>query len=98
MNHLLDPSRVLRLGSRVCHKKHLQLLVDSTMKWENAQKILFPKVRNCLEKIGSGEVLPKEKVTGTILYLGMVWKYVKIFYSLSAALKERSINRQEPAC
>ena len=43
VNHLLDPSRVLRLGSRVCHKKHLQLLVDSTMKWEKAQKILFPK-------------------------------------------------------
>ena len=56
------------------------------MNWESAQHILFPKVRECLQKINSGEILPKENVSGTIAYLEMAWRYIEIFYSLSASL------------
>ena len=59
------------------------------MNWESVQRILFPEVRVCLQKINSGEILPKENVSGIIAYLEMTWRYIEIFYSLSASLVER---------
>ena len=62
------------------------------MNWESAQRLLFPRVRECLEKIYSGVIQPRENVIGTRFYLYMVWKYVEIFYSSKATLKERIEN------
>eukprot|EP00112_Aurelia_sp_Birch-Aquarium-sp1_P026516 Seg944.3 transcript_id=Seg944.3/GoldUCD/mRNA.D3Y31 product="hypothetical protein" protein_id=Seg944.3/GoldUCD/D3Y31 len=62
------------------------------MNWESAQRHLFPKVRECLEKINSGSIQPQENVNGTLFYLEMTWRYVEIFYSLSATLEERISN------
>ncbi len=54
------------------------------MNWESAQRMLFPKVIAALKKINNGE--PQENVNGTIVYLRLVWYYVKLFYSLEASL------------
>ena len=63
------------------------------MNCESAQRVLFPKVRDCLSRINSGEVLPQKKnVSGTVAYLNMTWRYVEIFYSLSLCLIERTTN------
>ena len=62
------------------------------MNWESAQCLLFPKVRECLQKIQSGAVQPQENVIGTLAYLNMAWRYVEIFYSLQASLEERVSN------
>ena len=59
------------------------------MNWESAQRALFPKVRTALKKINDGEVRPQENVSGTIVYLRLVWHYVELFYSLQASLLER---------
>ena len=39
------------------------------MNWESAQRVMFPRVRECLQRINSGQVQPKENVHGTIAYL-----------------------------
>ena len=62
------------------------------MNWESAQRLLFPKIRDCLARIDSGAIQPQENVVGTRLYLYMVWKYVEIFYSLEATLTQRIEN------
>ena len=59
------------------------------MNWESTQRLLFPKVRDCLMKIHNGEILPQENTSGTITYLQMAWRYVEIFYSLELSLTER---------
>ena len=62
------------------------------MNQESAQQLLFAKVRNCLSRINTGEVQPQEDVIGSINYLYMTWRYVEIFYSLSASLLEGVIS------
>ena len=59
------------------------------MNWESAQRVLFPKVKDCLSRINAGEILPQENVCGTVAYLNMTWRYVEVFYSLSLSLIER---------
>ena len=44
------------------------------MSWESAQGLLFPKVRDCLSRINTGEVQPQEDVIGSINYLYMTWR------------------------
>ena len=62
------------------------------MNWESAQRVLFPKVRECLSRINAGVILPQENVCGTVAYLNMAWRYVEIFYSLSLSLIQRITN------
>ncbi len=62
------------------------------MNWESAQRLLFPKVRQCLQKINAGSIQPQENVSGTMHYLEMAWRYVEIFYSLQATIEERIFN------
>ena len=62
---------------------------NDCMNWESAQQLLFPKVRNYLQQIANGTIQPKENVSGTIAYLLMTWKYVRIVYSLEASLLTR---------
>ena len=66
------------------------------MNWESAQKVLFPRVRNCLQKIQLGTVRPKENVLGTILYLETAWKDIEIFYSLDASLLMQGFGSSHP--
>ena len=61
------------------------------MNWESSQRLLFPKLRDCLLRINTGEVQPQEDVIGSINYLHDL-RYVEIFYSLSASLLERVIS------
>ena len=59
------------------------------MNWESAQRVMFPRVRECLQRINSGQVQPKQNVHGTIAYLLMCWSYIEIFYSIEATLLTR---------
>jgi hypothetical protein len=59
------------------------------MNWESAQRVLFPRVREYLQRIQVGETEPQENVQGTIAYLHMVWRYIEIYYSLTASLLDR---------
>ena len=56
------------------------------MNWESAQRLMFPKVRECLEKINSGNGVAKEHVLGTAVFLKMCWMFVEIFQSLTASI------------
>ena len=89
MNHL----QLLYQNNEISRMEHglQQQDIDrqDRMNWESAQRALFPKVRTALKKINDGEVRPQENVSGTIVYLRLVWHYVELFYSLEASLLER---------
>lgn len=65
------------------------VLRDDRQNWESAQKLLFPHVRELLQKVESGESEPQEPVAGTIIFLEMCWKFVEMYYSRSASLLQR---------
>ena len=71
MSH--EPLELL-LQSRDIEQLHHGLHVNDVtradrMNWESAQRVMFPKVRECLAKINSGEAQPKENVVITMEYL-----------------------------
>ncbi len=55
--------------------------------WASAQRMYFPRVRDCLLEIENGD--RPEGVKGTRVYLEICWKFVEIFCSFSATLLER---------
>ena len=60
--------------------------------WASMQKLSFPKVRNCLERLKNGDggnQRPNPTLLGTKTYLLIVWYYVEIFCSSVASLKTR---------
>ncbi len=71
---------------------HTDIERKDCMNWESAQHIVFPKVPKCLQKINDGDILPKENVSGTIMFLHICWRYVEIFYSLESDLLQRIKN------
>ncbi len=62
---------------------------EDRMNWESAQRLMFPQVYGCLEKINEGDGVPKENVSGTMAYIKMCWHYTEIFLSVSATLLDR---------
>lgn len=62
--------------------------------WRSAQRLLFPRVRDCLQRAidGDDHIPPQPQLLGSLFYLKMVWLYVEVFYSLSASLAERIRN------
>ena len=59
------------------------------MDWNSAQRLMFPQVRDCLDKINRGDGVEKENVLGTLLYLRNCWRFTEIYLSLVASLSER---------
>ena len=60
--------------------------------WRSAQKLTFPKVRNCLQMLMEGRVegyARNPTLLGTKIYLHVVWLYVEIFCSSVASLRRR---------
>ncbi len=55
--------------------------------WASAQRMYFPRVRDCLLEIENGD--RPEDVMGTRIYLEICWKFVEIFCSFCATLLER---------
>ena len=89
MNHL-----ELLLANADINQFHHGLQVSDVerrdrMNWESAQRVLFPRVRDCLRRIDNGDAQPQENVSGTLAYLLICWKYVEMFYSLEANLLNR---------
>ena len=50
---------------------------------------MFPKVRESLDKVNTGDGINQENVLGTIIYLRMCWRFTEIYLSLVATLLER---------
>ena len=61
--------------------------------WASAQRMFFPRVRDCLLQIEHGD--RPEGVKGTRIYLEICWKFVEIFCSFQATLLERVIYASE---
>ena len=59
------------------------------MNWESAQKLMFPQVRKCLDKVNRGDGVQQENVLGSTMYLKMCWRFTEIYLSLVASLWER---------
>ena len=60
--------------------------------WRSAQKLMFPKVRHCLQELIDGRVpehRPNAPLLGTKTYLLVLWFYVEIFCSEEATLATR---------
>ena len=60
--------------------------------WASVQKLSFPKVSNCLERLMNGDggnQRPNPTWLGTKTYLLIVWYYVEIFCSSITSLKTR---------
>lgn len=60
--------------------------------WAAAQRTCFPSVRQCLERITSGnndKSIHDPSAIGTHMYLEIIWYYMEIFISMEAGLKER---------
>lgn len=60
--------------------------------WRSAQKLTFPKVRQCIQELIDGRVpghRPNAALLGTKTYLLVVWYYVEIFCSEEASLRTR---------
>ncbi len=55
--------------------------------WASAQRMFFPRVRDCLREIEHSD--RPEDVKGTRIYLEICWKFVEVFCSFSATLLER---------
>ena len=58
--------------------------------WRSAQKLTFPKVRNCLQMLMEGRVegyARNPTLLGTKIYLHVLWLYVEIFCSSVASLR-----------
>lgn len=68
--------------------------VDRTdrQNWRSAQRITFQCVQECLRKLQDGDLEdrpPDPSVTGTRVFLIVMWHYVEIFCSQKATLSER---------
>ena len=61
--------------------------------WRSAQRLTFPKVRDCLDMVMKGEngVHQDTSVLGTKVYLLLTWMYVEIFCSKIATLERRIV-------
>ena len=60
--------------------------------WRSAQKLTFPKVRQCIQTLIDGTLpgtRPNAALLGTQTYLQVVWYYVEIFCSEEASLSTR---------
>lgn len=103
INHLFHASRNLVMGTHIVHSNHLVYVCnrfpfeehklnheDTTrndrQNWRSAQRISFLCVQQCLQQIKDGG---DDTVTGTLAYLQMVWRYVEIFVSAKATLRDR---------
>ena len=89
MNHLLLVNDTFPRLAHGLNKTHLER--KDRQNWQVAQEITFLRVQDCLKKIISGHdgKPPNATVTGTLVYLEMVWHYVEIFFSPTATLVER---------
>ena len=56
--------------------------------WSSAQRMFFPKVRDCLQIIQRDNTRPHD-VLATIAYLEICWLFVEIFCSFEATLLQR---------
>ena len=56
--------------------------------WASAQRIFFPRVRECLKLIQQDNDRPHD-VQGTIIYLEICWLFVEVFCSMHASLLQR---------
>lgn len=59
--------------------------------WRSAQRVSFRQVQECLANVKEGDVnrQAEESVTGTLIFLKVVWFYVEIFISKVATLSDR---------
>lgn len=67
------------------------ILRNDRQNWASAQKVSFSKIRDCLEVIIRGRPGhgPDPSVTGTKIFLNIIWYYVEIFCSEKASLRDR---------
>ena len=65
---------------------------EDRMNWESAQRLMFPRVMNCLTKLNDGQGVAQENVCGTQIYIKMCWRFTEIFLSVNASLLQRVIN------
>ena len=91
MNHLQNVLNQFNINDHGLQQSDVER--QDRMNWESAQRILFPKVSECLDKIQRGDNnLVQKNVHGTILYLKLCWRFVEIFYSHTATLLDRVHN------
>ena len=62
---------------------------EDRMNWESAQRLMFPKVQQTLNRLNQGDNVEPENVQGTMLYLKMCWRFTEIYLSFTATLLER---------
>jgi hypothetical protein len=91
----------LRLVMRVFPKEEHGLLeedvdVKDKQNFASVQRIAFPKVRSCLEKLTDGclgldGVHHQEDCKGTLAHLEVLWAYLEVFYGRDT-LRNRVLN------
>ena len=93
-NHLAHHNHLFLVRESFDMHMHGLLLEDVVRKdrqnWASAQRLMFPRVQQCLKDLETGE--KKEDVVGTRMYLHICYLYVEIFCSLSQSLLERITN------
>lgn len=87
MNHLLLVTQKFEL--QVHGMRHEDIVREDRQNYASAQRLLFPRVQDCLQQIEHGYNGPPQDVLGTRLYLYIGYLYMEVFCSLSASLLDR---------
>ena len=93
--HVAHKNHLLRVVELFDKSEHGLLIEDVNVKDKQnvpaVQRIAFPKVRACLEKLDAGMTLNgvhvQEHVRGTIIHLEVLWAFLELFFGRGSLLE-----------